>query len=90
MLPSLSEVPERHELAAWPVHAPQSLAEEHRLARRVQVVPPDFLQGQIALGLARAQVTSSTPKDRNPSRHLDDILQEYKDRAAEGSRTKAV
>ncbi len=28
-------------------------------------------------------------KDQNPTRHLDDILQEYKDRAAEASRSKA-
>ena len=50
----------------------------------------EFRQGQIALGLARARVTSGAPKDRNPARHLDDIVQEYKDRAAETKRSKTV
>jgi hypothetical protein len=50
----------------------------------------EFRQGQIALGLARARVTSSKPRDRNPTRHLDDILKEYKDRAAEVSHRSAV
>ena len=50
----------------------------------------EFRQGQIALGLARARVTSTKPRDRNPARHLNDILQEYKDRAAEASRSKAM
>jgi hypothetical protein len=49
-----------------------------------------FRQGQIALGLARARVTSSKPRDESPGRHLDEVMEEYKDRAAEVSHSKAV
>jgi hypothetical protein len=37
-----------------------------------------------------ARVTSGAPKDRNPAWHVEDITQEYKDRAADASRGKAV
>lgn len=50
----------------------------------------EFRQGQIALGLARARVTSCKPKDTNPARHLEDIMQEYKGRAATAPRGKAM
>jgi hypothetical protein len=36
--------------------------------------------------LARARTTSSAPKDRNPARHLEDIITEYKDRAADAAK----
>ncbi len=43
----------------------------------------ELRQGQIALGLARARVRSGKVKDVNPARHLEDIMQGYKERAVE-------